>query len=195
MYRIFSLFFVFPILFCFHSISMVNLISEANMISFYKEGIEIDLSIEEIEVIDNLFNEAIKDSISMPAYGVSIDSITKEEMKKGLWIELCYDSTMEINGMPFDSLLFKIEKNSYGINLLRGQQGSYEGRCFYLDLRKNTFNELYDYLMSINFEEQEIELDKEEDKELELMEENIEDDKKEKLLKSQKTILEKLNSF
>lgn len=193
MHRIFSFFFILPILFCFHSISMVNLVSEAEMITFYKEGIEIELSKEEIETIDNLFSETIKDSISMPAYGVSIDSLTKEEMKKGLWIELTYHKTFEINGMPFDSLLFKVEQNCYGINLIRGQQGIYEGRCFYLDFGENTFDKLYDYLMSINFEEQEIELDKEEEKEIETVEENIEEDKKEKLLKSQKTILEKLN--
>ena len=84
----------------------------------------------------------------MPAFGVSLDNLTKEEMKKGTWLELKFDNTYEYNYMPFDSLLIKIEKDIYGFNLIRGNNGIYEGRCFYLSLN-GSMNDLYEIMKTI----------------------------------------------
>ncbi len=191
MRHFFSLFLILPILFCFEANIMLDWFSEAKMINFYKDGQQIELVSPQIEEIDNLFNEAIEEAICMPAFGVSIDSHTKEEMKSGLWIEFVFSSRQIRNDMPFDSLLIKIEKDCHGVNLIRGIEGVYEGRCFYFDLGEKNFDKLYEYLNSISEEEVEIELEKQEEKEIEIVEED--DDKKEKLLKSQKSLLEKLN--
>ena len=64
----------------------------------------------------------------MPAVGVSIDNLTREEMKSGSWIELEFDQCYIFNEMPFDALLIKVEKDNYGFNLIRRHNGKYEGR-------------------------------------------------------------------
>jgi len=84
----------------------------------------------------------------MPAFGVSIDELTKEEMKRGFWIELEFDKKYEFNGMPFDALLIKIEKDIYGFNLIRRNNNKYDGRCFYLSL-ENSLNDLYDMIVKL----------------------------------------------
>ena len=44
----------------------------------------------------------------MPAFGVSIDRLTREEMKSGNWLEFFFAEKYESNGLPFDSLLFVV---------------------------------------------------------------------------------------
>ena len=191
MQKFLFLFVIFPILFYFSTAGVVDLFCEATMIDFYKDGQQVLLSQKEQNQIDNLFSEAIEDSFSMPAFAVSLDNLTKEEMKSGLWLEFVFDKTMNINEMPFDSLLVNVNKDQYGINLIRGNDGIYEGRCFYLDLRGKNLDELYDYLSNINSREENFEIENQQIEKTEIVEE--ENDKKGKeLTKSQKTLLEKL---
>lgn len=191
MQKFLFLFVIFPILFCFSTAGVVDLFCGATMIDFYKDGQQVLLSQKEQNKIDNLFSEAIEDSFSMPAFAVSLDNLTKEEMKSGLWLEFVFDKTMSINEMPFDSLLVNVNKDQYGINLIRGNDGLYEGRCFYLDLRGKNLDELYDYLSNINSNEENFEIENQQIEKTEIVEE--ENDKKGKeLTKSQKTLLEKL---
>ena len=86
-----------------------------------------------------------KDAREMPAFGVSLDSETREAIKTGLWIELVYSTTQEYNEMPFDSLLIQVEKDYTGFNIIRKQNNKYEGRCFYLSLNGD-MTALYDAL-------------------------------------------------
>ena len=72
----------------------------------------------------------------MPALGVSLDSLTKEEMRSGLWAEFLYDRVEEHRGMPFDSLLIKVNAGDCGYNAVRGVGGKYDGRVFYYSLAK-----------------------------------------------------------
>lgn len=191
MQKFLFLFVIFPILFCFSTAGVVDLFCGATMIDFYKDGQQVLLSQKEQNQIDNLFSEAIEDSFSMPAFAVSLDNLTKEEMKSGLWLEFVFDKTMSINEMPFDSLLVNVNKDQYGINLIRGNDCIYEGRCFYLDLRGKNLDELYDYLSNISSNEENFEIENQQIEKTEIVEE--ENDKKGKeLTKSQKTLLEKL---
>jgi len=103
---------------------------------------------EKFESILTQLKETTKHSHDMPAFGVSIDDLTRDEMKTGLWLELKFDKTQTFNDMPFDSLLIKLEKDCYGFNLIRCHKGKYEGRCFYLSLTKS-MNELYREINSI----------------------------------------------
>lgn len=191
MQKVLFFFLVFPILFCSSIADVVDLFCEAEMIVFYKGGQQIYLSESEQSQIDELFSEAIEDSFSMPAFAVSIDNLTKEAMKSGYWIEFVFDKTMIANEMPFDSLLVNITQNQYGINLIRGNNGVYEGRCFYLDLMGKNLNDLYDYLLNLNTQEENFEVESQQLEEPDIVEE--ESDKKDKeMTKSQKALLEKL---
>ena len=85
----------------------------------------------------------------MPAFGVSIDELTRKEMKRGDWVEFIFDRESECNGMPFEGLLFQVVPEYKGMNLVRRFGGKYEGRCFYLDLREGDMRDMYDVLGKI----------------------------------------------
>lgn len=202
MFRFIFLFLTLPILFCSQSNVVLDLFSEATMIEFYKDGNQIEISSSQLDEIDSLFYESISEALSMPAFGVSIDSLTKEAMKTGLWLEFVYDETIIINEMPFDSLLIEIKEDCYGVNIIRGNDGTYNGRCFYLDLNGNNLDKLYQYLLNLTENDGlEIELESQEIEQTEIKE-NInenqnnnenENEKEKGLLKSKKSLLEKLN--
>jgi hypothetical protein len=83
----------------------------------------------------------------MPSLGVSLDDLTREEMKKGIWIQLDFEDEIVYSNMSFDSLLLKLEYNSCGLSVIRKYQGSYEGRCYYFDLRGN-YNQLIEMIIN-----------------------------------------------
>lgn len=89
-----------------------------------------------------------KNSHEMPAYCVSLDEETRKARKFGLWVELVFDGASKHNGMDFESLLIKVEKEDYAISFIRKYNGKYEGRCFHLSL-DGTTKELYDVVESI----------------------------------------------
>ena len=76
-------------------------------------------------------------SHDMPAFGVSLHDETNNELKTGTWVELVFEFENSFNDMPFDTLLFKVEAENSGFNLIRKFNGKYEGRCFYLSLADN----------------------------------------------------------
>jgi len=106
---------------------------------------------QKFEKILNSLKNITKYSHEMPAFGVSLDELTREEMQTGTWLELIFDNTYEYNEMPFDALLIKVEKDAYGFNLIRKQNGKYEGRCFYLSL-EGSMKELYDEIDTTSLE-------------------------------------------
>jgi len=89
------------------------------------------------DIIKSLL-EITEHSHEMPAFGVSIDNHTREARKKGVWLELIFDSASRHEGMDFESLLIYVGEEDYGFNLVRKTNGKYEGRCFYLSLDGST---------------------------------------------------------
>ena len=84
-----------------------------------------------IDQIQNLF----QNSRLMPAFGVSLHEETQNALMEDEWIQLNFPKTLSVDGLEFDSLLFKIETTG-GMNLIRLVNGKYEGRCFYLDFQE-----------------------------------------------------------
>ena len=70
----------------------------------------------------------------MPAFGVSLDALTRKQMREGTWLEFCFPKEFECDGLPFRSLLVQVRSEYRGFNLVRNTQGLYEGRCLYVDL-------------------------------------------------------------
>lgn len=103
---------------------------------------------DKFESIINSLKNTTKHSHEMPAFGVSIDDETRKEIVKGVWIELIFDGTYDYNEMPFESLLIKVDKDDYGFNLIRKNNGKYEGRCFYISLN-NSMRQLYETIAKI----------------------------------------------
>ena len=80
------------------------------------------------------WNEMTATAIRMPAFGVSIDELTRREMKQGLWTEFRYEKETSCAGMAFDRLLVCVKEEFRGFNVVRHVQEKYQGRCFYVDL-------------------------------------------------------------
>ena len=142
---------IFPILLCSLQANVVDLFREEYMIEIYKNGESVELSQEQFNEFEEIFCESIEGARQMPAYGVSIHEHTIEAMKSGFWIKLIFDKVIVRSGMPFDSLLINVTKDCYGINIIRGLDGRYEGRCYYLDFDK-TLDELYNFIDTLEIE-------------------------------------------
>ncbi len=90
---------------------------------FYKGG-------EEFSEIIAAWCEMTEGALDMPAYGVSIDKLTRNEMQHGDWVEFMFDGQCEFNEMPFEKLLIKVEEGNCGFNVIRYSCGGYSGRVF-----------------------------------------------------------------
>lgn len=110
--------------------SQITIINEDSSTQYFKGD-------DKFELILSSIKEATAYSHEMPAFGVSLDNETKEAKKVGLWVELEFEQSMSHNGMGFDALLFEVNSTHSGFNLIRRNNGKYEGRCFYLSLENN----------------------------------------------------------
>lgn len=106
--------------------------------------------IDNLENFNNVINNMLSSSHTMPAFGVSIHTETLKSIKTGVWLKLQYSTTQQVDDMIFDELLIEVNPTFQGFNIIRGNKGIYEGRCYYIDLIDNTMKSLYDYLVMIN---------------------------------------------
>ena len=121
-----------------------QIFSNSSSVIIYKDSLshEFFKGEEEYVRILNGWNEMVFDAVEMPAFGVSLDSLTREQMKEGEWIEFVFDGVCEFNEMPFEKLLVKVEDSYSGFNIVRYMtDGGYHGRCFYLQLNGKDMSE------------------------------------------------------
>ena len=95
---------------------------------------------DKFEELLSALQNVTKDAHEMPAYGVSLDSDTKQAMQTGTWIELQFETFKMHNDLPFEALLIEVNENYEGINIIRKNNKTYDGRCFYLNLKSNMKN-------------------------------------------------------
>ncbi|MBP3431961.1 MAG: hypothetical protein J6K39_03820 [Clostridia bacterium] len=88
-------------------------------------------------------------SHTLPAFGVITDEMYREEVQNGTYVSLKFGAPVEINGLPFDELVFKIEPGLQSFDLYRGMKGVFQGRCIYVDLMNKDMTEFYEFAMSI----------------------------------------------
>ena len=111
-------------------------LSKAEEIAIYTEGKRHDFPAGSggyraaLSAADTLLAEARQ----MPAFGVSIDKMTRHEMCRGLWIEFLFKGEEVCAELPFASLLFSVKEEYRGFNIVRKAGGQYAGRCYYVDL-------------------------------------------------------------
>ena len=116
---------------------------EAACIRLLSDGVcrEFQKDEEDFTALTDCWLNVLQGAIQMPAFGVSIDSLTREEMKNGLWAEFCFDGERRCGSMPFDSLLIAVRGEYKGLNVVRKTEGKYQGRCFYIDLGKKDMSD------------------------------------------------------
>ncbi len=108
---------------------------------------------EKQEINGNLIFPELKKmcekSYFSPAFGVSINQYTLNELKKGLWLEMEYSESKEFAEMPYEKLLINFQPDFYGFNIIRyNSNGGYDGRCYYLNLNGSSTN-FYNTLLKI----------------------------------------------
>ena len=146
--KLFWLSLIIPVLFC-AQYNVVSFFEGYSTIQIYRDGTQIELSEENKNKFDELFCSSIEGAIQKPAYGVITNDILQEQLKQGIWIKFTFSQTIIKSQMPFDELIINITKDSSGLNIYRGNDGVFEGRCFYLDLKGN-LNDLYDFIENLS---------------------------------------------
>lgn len=114
------------------------------------DGHEIELSETQQSDLQQEILKLFEDSRTMPALGVVFDEMFKEDVKNGTFVSLKFDSVFEVNGLPFDELVFRVEPTYHGISLMRGMEGKFNGRCLFVDLGEKTMQGFSDYVSSLN---------------------------------------------
>ena len=104
--------------------------------------------IQDVEGLNKIMDDMLKDGHTMPAFGVSIHTETLKAIQKGVWLKLQYNGTQVVDEMMFDELLIEVNPEFSGFNIIRGNRGIYEGRCYYIDLIDKNMKTLYDFILS-----------------------------------------------
>ena len=126
--------------------SIQQYLTTASQAKIIIEGKYFEANVLELnKVVDNI----LKDSYSIPALGVSIHTETIMQMQKGVWIKLQYNGTQWLDNMNFDELLIEVNPEFMGFNIIRGNVGIYEGRCYYINLTNTDMAELYNYCIAL----------------------------------------------
>lgn len=118
------------------------------MLQAYNNGNQIIMQQEDMANVDRLLFESLRGSCPVPALGVSLHDETMQEVTNGVWLRFAFDGQHEIDGLPFDQLLLCVKEDVSGTCVIRGNNGKFDGRCFYLNLEHN-FNQLYQFLVSL----------------------------------------------
>ncbi len=114
--------------------TIVNTFEDIVSIDIYRDGVSSTLDMKSAEFKEMLekLTTTFSNGRLMPALGVSIHNLTVKEMKTGDWMKLNFSHEHEKNGLPFTSLLFRVE-DGYGMNLIRENNNKFDGRCIYID--------------------------------------------------------------
>ena len=131
--------------------ALVSVVERAAALVVYTEGKAVRFGRESsgFARAADAWAEMTKEALPMPAFGVSIDRLAREGMQKGVWAEFVFAQEQVLDGMPFTALLFEVRAEYSGFNLARLQDGGYNGRCFYLDLRGGTMRPFAEALAGI----------------------------------------------
>lgn len=121
--------------------------------SVYVNGNVVEISEADKEVIKEKVEAIFENSHTLPAFAVTTDEIFHEQIKDGIFVSIKFDNVLHINELPFDELVFKVEKDTHGFNLFRGMNGIFQGRCIYIDMMDGNMNDLYDFLTKFDKEE------------------------------------------
>ena len=131
------------------SMHLQQVFSEADEIVIYRDGENVVYGSGDgqFKNICAEWDDMLKGSVVMPAFGVSINSYTVNAMKSGVWVEFGFSRSREINGMPFEKLLVEVKPSHMGFNVNRYMsECGCAGRCFYIDLRGGNMSAFSDFL-------------------------------------------------
>ena len=117
--------------------SLIDYLQYVESFTIFKYGKtnEINAENKEFVLIKNKLNLLFYSARIMPAFGVSLHTETLDVLETDNWLQINFLKELQINGLNFNALLFKMEKTN-GFNLIRLYNNKYEGRCIFLDLNE-----------------------------------------------------------
>ena len=117
------------------------------------DGEEIVLSEQQQESLEQQVLQMFETAHTLPAFGVINPDEFENYLKQGKFVSLKFDSTIELNGLPFDELVFEVSPELQAFNLFRGNKGVFQGRCIYIDLMGGAMEELSNLINDFNLSE------------------------------------------
>lgn len=122
----------------------------AENVSLLSEGKEIVLTQEQQSDLKDGILSMFENSRTLPAFAVVTDEMFKEDVQSGTFVSLKFNQVMEVEGLPFDEIVFKVVPEYSAINLLRGNNGVFQGRCIHVQLDKNMqdLNDIIDQIQT-----------------------------------------------
>lgn len=140
------------------NVQNVDILKEDVKVEVFNNGYIVDISSENVDKFDELFTEVLKTSRTMPALGVSLQNEVMKSLHNGVWVCYTFKEPCCVDDMCFDQLLIKFTKDMYGIDVIRGNRGVFEGRNYYIDIHQSLDN-VYEYLLSIPLTDKKVEVD------------------------------------
>lgn len=123
----------------FEAIDVMPFVQSVALIS---EGKEVVLTQEEQNDVCTQVARMLEKAHTLPAFGVITEEMFEEYSSQGVMVSLKFDKPCELMGLPFDELVFKIDEEAQGFDLIRGMNGVHQGRCIHIDLIENNMSEL-----------------------------------------------------
>lgn len=111
-------------------------------------GKVLEITAEESAKIESELSKLIKGAKIDVGLSVMFEGEFEEYIKEGDFLNFKVDGLCDIDGMEFNELIFKVVEDGQSIELYRGIDGSYRGRCFYVESKKST-SDLYNLVQSI----------------------------------------------
>lgn len=164
MLKLFYFLMILPIMFCSQVTTIENIFTQESNVVIYKDNQVVELTVEEKSALEDLFLNVFENAIQSPSFAVCINEMVQKDIQQGYWIKFVYEDTQIKDEMPYDELLIHIEKDNSNVNIMRGNDGIFEGRCFHYDL-ENNMNKIYNFIENLkqnSLEEIEIELESQE---------------------------------
>lgn len=113
------------------------------------DGKEIVLEEDQKAQLEQQIADLFEDSHTMPAFGVIFGNDFETLTQNGTFVSLKFERVFEVNGLPFDELVFQVCSDWTGFNLFRGMNGVFEGRCIYIDLVNKDMSALYNFINAL----------------------------------------------
>lgn len=117
--------------------------------SLIVDGVEIELSEEQQEQLNSQILQMFENAHTLPSFGVVFNDMYQEQIQQGKFVSLKFGEVLEVNGLPFDELVFEVVSESQGINLMRGMNGVFQGRCIYVDLLEKNMQQISEFVDNI----------------------------------------------
>lgn len=127
--------------------NFVDLISYAQMNLIYNSEI-LEITEEDKSKIQAEIVKYLENSYDSPALAVTFPEFYKEMLKDGYFLNFKFGKTIEFNGMPFNEITIKVDRDMFGFNIFRGNDGVFQGRCIYINT-ENSSTPLFEVIEDI----------------------------------------------